>query len=131
MSEPNETEQALAEDELRAAAGNISIEIDRLRAENRATVSELTGLGARLDPAGMVQLRLEVLVEFLLPTVVPGTDELPNIERLLLEVRFEQAVANTLGASLSQVRQAALTRGVAEAFAQHNGPAQRIVLPGG
>ena len=77
-------------------------ELDRLTEANKAGFAELAAMGAQVDPAGLLNLRIEILAELVLGNG-PGMVQ--------FRLRFERKVAEVLEDLRGQVRQARLAAG--------------------
>lgn len=75
--------------------------LEELRASSRACIDEIETLGVQVSPAFPLKLRLDLLVDALLP---PGTENRAGYERA-----YEAAFASALKEMISTVRQQKLT----------------------
>lgn len=80
----------------------VQVKTEELRAENDRLVAECRAQGVQFNPLSMVQMRLEVLIEFLLG------DE----GRARYELQFAQKLNEQLREVPAQVARAKLTQGV-------------------
>ena len=80
-------------------------ELNRLIEANKAGFAELAAMGAQVDGAGLLNLRIDILAEMVLGTG-PGM--------IQFRLRFESKVAEVLEELRGQVRKAQLAAGPAQ-----------------
>ena len=87
--------------------GTMRDERDELIRANQAGFAEISRMGAQVDPANLLNTRLDILAQL----VLGGTDSPGFIE---FQVRFERQVAKVLEEIRGQVRKAQLAAGPAQ-----------------
>jgi hypothetical protein len=81
--------------------GALAEEAERLIAENKTALANLARQGAQIDPASLLNLRIDTLAELVLSE--PGM--------LQFRLRFEQRVAEAINEIRAQLRTAQLAAG--------------------
>lgn len=98
------------------------VELEELRQANRAALADLQSRGATLDPFSVLTKRLELLINFVMPESSPS--------RVVFELVYERAIAETLLSAAAEVRKALLTSAV-QARSHNSFVTNKLVMPPG